>query len=315
MKDKRGHMTRNKKDKGSHIKPFAKPIARGAGSSLPKPLYDYISVLISENRSATYISHDLDRNWKALSAKLKLTAGDMPSERNIQRMVTQQRLKDKSGVWELGNPDFPPRDILSVLQYVIRRTQGNRSSITKVEARHIARIALAAPSLLLPGMTWLLWTLAHMYASHEIKRLPTKALDVYMAFQPWAGQTQWQRYTAAVGDGKGPVPPVPLWSILVGGKYQTYQEFLEADVAIALERSIEPYITRAAQLKAQGYPDKERANMLDNEFPAVDRCLRCLKPIAKPEPATDGLKGKESLCPECQESSELKREIDWKQKS
>lgn len=137
--------------------------------------------------------------------------GVLPSQRTIQRVVADVRVRDTTGVWRLADSDGEDaRCILDVLGWVIRKTNGGKRSFTRAEAQWVLKIYKAAPGADL----WLVWLLARLYMIYESEgRTNTGDLDAYLAMTPWKDAACFKLYKYAVEDDW--VEPVPLWSAMV----------------------------------------------------------------------------------------------------
>jgi hypothetical protein len=76
-----------------------------------------------------------------------------------------------------GDPE-DPRPVLAVLAEVIRMSQGMITSITRSEARLLAKIHRSAPHWS-PERTW---RLTRLYLMREARKQPTADLDALLAF-------------------------------------------------------------------------------------------------------------------------------------
>lgn len=126
---------------------------------------------------------------------------ELPSQRTVRRIVDEYGQILESEPWSLGDAgpgDPDPRLVIPALEGVIAHTNAKVQSITKLEARWIARILAVAPDL----GGWAAYSLAHRYIAREKAEQPTNDLDAFLALAPWrddpreepSGREQWRRW-------------------------------------------------------------------------------------------------------------------------
>ncbi len=237
---------------------------------LPDEIMNYIEVNFYEGKEPTEIFNELmgvypPKKWNKKFPN-HLISEEKPKHtlRTIQRVCERLRVTAASATWGLQNEDFTPQEtkvILKVLKCVVLRTGGRKCTITNNEAKWIARIGQAVPSLCQPGRLWLLWLLSQLYLLYESKEEPTLALDSYVAFEPWSDVHQWREYTSAVRQGL--LPTVPLDAVLIGEG--PYLDILDDEALGKFTRSILPTLERYQELKQRGYTDDEALGKLERE--------------------------------------------------
>lgn len=161
-----------------------------------------IEELALQGRSAAQIHRELDRQeefWRRL-----------PTLRTVQRVVKEITPRDSSGVWRLADspllaersPNSDAALIMPVLAEVIERTEGKRKHLTRSEAAWVARVRTISPTLDM----WNSYMLAVAYVRTTELKASTESLDVLLAYAPWQGKGNSERYVQAVEDGRAPAP-------------------------------------------------------------------------------------------------------------
>lgn len=95
------------------------------------------------NYTPAQIERELRQTYKDERAE------DVPNLRTIQRIVAARRRDDPSGTWHLlGAPGEDARVLMPVIAWVILASKGEKTSLTKAEARAIVAILRVAPDAL-----------------------------------------------------------------------------------------------------------------------------------------------------------------------
>lgn len=136
-------------------------------------------------------------------------AGRLPTLRTVQRYVAELTPTEKSGDWSLvdSEPEYVGT-ILEVLAAAIRRTGGQKRSLTKTEADWILIVRSAAPDL--PARE--VYPLARLYLLRQERNESTLDLDSLLAFAPWRGPSAMTLYRAAVTANQIPWPDI-FWAM------------------------------------------------------------------------------------------------------
>ena len=118
---------------------------------------------------------------------------DVPDARTI-RSIAAEVISDPSDSWTLREADPESAElVMPVLRAVIEQTDGRRERVTVAQAAWIAKLRRAAPDLL----PWSTYVLASFYTNHERLGQPTDHLDKLVAFAPWRGAAERDRYVRA----------------------------------------------------------------------------------------------------------------------
>jgi hypothetical protein len=132
---------------------------------------------------------------------------NVPSARTIRDIVKERRSPEPSAgdAWSPITADTSEAaQVMPVLAAVIAQTSGKRWQLTKEQAALIARIHGVAPDL----PPWSTYVLANAYAATERSSAPVVPLDVLLAFGPWRGAVERDRYWQAVKSGAPALPAV-----------------------------------------------------------------------------------------------------------
>lgn len=167
---------------------------RRRGRSWSAAVLDKVEELHERGMSAVAIAKELEH----LQGKGDLPAADaLPSARSILNIIAELPV-DASGPWHVSETedeaDLPL--LCDVLAEVISLSQG-KSTLTNGEAgwcRTLRRAGCDVP----PNS---LWRLARQLLAAESRDGPRVALDAFVAFRPWAGMEERERYEAALDKG------------------------------------------------------------------------------------------------------------------
>jgi hypothetical protein len=120
--------------------------------------------------------------------------GRAPDPRTVRRIVAEFRAEsdDESAPW---SPDSA--DILACIVPVIERTGGLVRWFSTEQARLLARIRRVAPDL----ECYSAYILARHYQSRLARGASVAKLDAWLAFAPWRGAVERDRYDRAVEAG------------------------------------------------------------------------------------------------------------------
>lgn len=127
--------------------------------------------------------------------------------KTIQRWIKAAfPAEDTSDGWAFTEEvDTDPR-VLSVLAAVIDRTEGRKQFLTQREASWVGSLAKVATGL----EDWPLFRLATEYVYRRTHERDTRDLDAYLAYGPWRGTSDLNRYWGALALGYIPEPPLGL---------------------------------------------------------------------------------------------------------
>jgi len=119
--------------------------------------------------------------------------GRVPSQKTVQRAVQRWRERDESGRWHLDDyDDDTARLVMPVLAALAGHTGGLVSSVSRDEARWIARVREAAPDM----PPFFAWQAAVCYQQRAAEKADTEDLDLLLGFAPWksgeAMDTLWK---------------------------------------------------------------------------------------------------------------------------
>lgn len=163
----------------------------------PPLLLSRIAELAATTASAAEIHRQLTEEAESGTADFR--KGDVPSLRTLQDIVADCRPPDDSGLWSLADADGDEAALVPpMLASLAKQTLGHFRHLTREEARLIARILRAAPDLPL-GLP--LWVLALVYRQRRNRGIPTVDLDTFLAFAPWRGDVERDRYDEALCGG------------------------------------------------------------------------------------------------------------------
>lgn len=164
---------------------------------IERPVKAVIEDLIARGLPPAQIQRELERRVVEGSADV-LEGAVYPSLRTIERMWKRAQPPDPSGPWSLrDSPGSEGILILEVLVEVMKRTKGQRSTLTREEAAWIARVRTVAPSL----PAWGAFRVAHAYVARGEQS--TEDLDQLLAFQPWQSREAFDCYETLVRTDKG----------------------------------------------------------------------------------------------------------------
>lgn len=125
---------------------------------------------------------DIFRFLQQRAKNEKWDENDVPSIRTIQRVVRELKIEQEMSPWTLKDAvDEGARHLLDALKGVIMLSDGRKSVLTREEAEWVLRLRRARPEM--PPL--LAWMLARFYMLYEAKGTDTRALDAYLAFEPW----------------------------------------------------------------------------------------------------------------------------------
>lgn len=174
-------------------------ISRNVTQSRPRPRRSYRRVdgdvrreierqaRLPEPSAATAIQTVLDQDERF--------AGRVPPLRTIQAIARAAAVVDDSEPWRLDDGlGLSAGLILDVLAEVVEQTDGRRRHITRAEATWVVRIRRARPDL----APWAAYMLARDFMAG--KQIEDDTL--LLAFAPWRGDTNLERYERSVGDAQ-----------------------------------------------------------------------------------------------------------------
>lgn len=174
----------------------------------PPLLLSRIAELTATTASAAEIHRQLKQ--EAESGRADFGKGDVPALRTLQDIVADYRPPDDSGLWSLADADGDEAALVPPLLAVLaRQPLGRLRHPTREQARLIARIRRAAPDLPL-GLSLLV--LAIVYRDRRNQGMPTVDLDTFLAFAPWRGGVERERYREALREGW--IEPGPLYEAI-----------------------------------------------------------------------------------------------------
>lgn len=132
--------------------------------------------------------------WKEVSDKGDkegIFTGKVPDFRQFQEHIVAVQRSLKSESWSLTvQTAYQARLIMPVLAAIIERSDGQRLTLTQLEAAKVAMILDAASDI---PPYWAYW-LAHKYIDREERHIPTASLDALLAFTPWRDDKSFQRF-------------------------------------------------------------------------------------------------------------------------
>lgn len=201
--------------------------------------------------------------WWAAAIHRKLTddqrfRGRVPEPRTIQNLVRQATPRDPSGVWVLAEATAEnARLVLPVLAEVLRRTDGRKSHLTRGEGDWISRLGGAVPDL--PG--WWVYELAHRYMRRLSRELPTSPFDELLAFAPWRGEPEFERYMDFVASVHEDWLPGPKGEL----SWDTYEP-----IQLALRMDIERTSTTPLRVVISLGPDDDARRLQRISFNVPD---------------------------------------------
>jgi hypothetical protein len=134
----------------------------------------------------------------------KAFEGRVPSERTVQRIVSEFRSRDRSGAWTME--DGTPEEAAAVFTFlapIIHRTRGRVQSLSKAQVSYLVKI-LAVCTKIPPDMAFFV---ASQYVNRTAAQEPVDDLDAYLAFQPWRGKENSAAYYRAIDSGW--IRPIP----------------------------------------------------------------------------------------------------------
>ena len=127
-----------------------------------------------------------------------------PSFRTIQRWA-QEMGQPAESKWELTDAEEEEIPfVLELVKYMIRRSRGNKTFLTKDEAALAISIHWADTTLASPHV----WALTESYAAARQRGIATTDLDVLLAFRPWRGVPNLMEYCELIKDGVVGIPEI-----------------------------------------------------------------------------------------------------------
>jgi hypothetical protein len=152
-------------------------------------------------------------------------ASDFPSRRAIESWVAAFRTEGGEP-WALTpGTDETAEYVLPVLQAVAEHSEGRVRRIGVETARWVVVVRRAAHDL----DPWRAYIVARWYAAAIASAVSTVGLDLLLAYAPWRGDSEAERYALALAKGRVPVPLPGLWDM------STWPEVREAGARL-LER-------------------------------------------------------------------------------
>lgn len=115
----------------------------------------------------------------------------------IERRWNKLRPRDPSGPWDWrqgGVEDI--RGVLDVLQVVVERTEGRKSSFTSREASMVDTVLRAAPGL----HKWAVYLVVGWAIQSEVEGAHIQEIDYLLMSRAWESPEQLRKYRAAVAD-------------------------------------------------------------------------------------------------------------------
>ena len=144
-----------------------------------------------------------------------------PSFRTIQRWA-QEMGQPAESKWELTDTEEEKIPfVLEILKYVIKRSRGNKTFLTKDEAALAISIHWADTTLASPHV----WALTESYAAARQRGIATTDLDVLLAFRPWRGVPNLMEYCELIRDGGVGIPD--LLDAVLGAELLLGQTYLQ----------------------------------------------------------------------------------------
>ena len=146
------------------------------------------------------------------------------SKRTVERIVSEIRGEagpvPESGttpvavesLWDFTDDD--PEAVFNILEVRRQFALKYRKSLprfTKKDANDLKAVFGAAPGI--PPYCAYVFVQQHSHYQLSQAQTELQALEDYLAFKPWEGRNQYQRYVAAVEEGV--VTKVPAWEALV----------------------------------------------------------------------------------------------------
>lgn len=122
--------------------------------------------------------------------------GRVPTARTVQRVVARYGARDTGEPWSIAEAD--PDDaalVLPVLAEAVCRSGGHWSRFSQGLADWVVRVRRAAPDI---PPAWALEVAVSCF-SHERHAEPLDGLTHMLAFAPWQGQEQRDRYIETMG--------------------------------------------------------------------------------------------------------------------
>jgi hypothetical protein len=134
-------------------------------------------------------------NKAHIHAKIKETYGeDLASYTTVRNIIDQLPLEPEAP-WTYSQENAAAATlILPVIAALVRKTRGQRASVTVEEAHWIVRVRTTAPDL----PPYAAYQLASYYAMRTAFKKPTDDLDAILAFAPWRGWNAFREYQKAV---------------------------------------------------------------------------------------------------------------------
>ncbi len=170
-------------------------------------------------------------------------ASGFPSRRAIESWVATFRTEGGEP-WALApGTEETAEYVLPVLRAVAEHSAGRVRTIGVDTARWVVVVRRAAPDLDL----WRAYLVARWYAAAIAGGVSTVGLDLLLAYTPWRGDQEAERYALALNNGHVPVPLPGLWDM------STWPEVVKAGGRL-LER--DPELRHRDDAPA---PDEERA--------------------------------------------------------
>ena len=154
----------------------------------PRDVIARISVLFNSGYSTAEIAGLIAKENPEGSVRL----------RTVQNYVKE--IRDNGLPWDrMAMSGEDARNVLDVLAFVVRFSNGRKRSFSDDEAKWVAWVYRAAPGL----SAYRIWVLASLYVAEVRKDAPDMSpMDEYIAFQPWVSHENETTYleTVALAD-------------------------------------------------------------------------------------------------------------------
>lgn len=162
-------------------------------SSVPPVIQEKIAELADQGYGGAAIEKALltDPALEALSSEI-------PSKRQIQRLVTKHATGDSSPAWSPVLSQEPPevtRALTAVIADVVEETGGQVTQLTQQEVQYLRGIWTIAPCI----PPWLMYRIAREYIRREAKG-ETTDLDLLLALRPWEGEDAMSRFLLGLAE-------------------------------------------------------------------------------------------------------------------
>ena len=187
---------------------------------------DWIRELaLLQNWSAPQICREIEKRVQEIEEK----GGDrsipvIPHKRTVERLVKEIQAETKStaetveqsiaeeSLWDFIDDEAEAVfNILEVRRQFALKYRRSLPRFTKKEASDLKAVFGAAPGI----PPYCAYVVVQQRSHYQLSQGQTelRALEDYLAFKPWEGRYQYQRYVSAVEEGV--VPKVPAWEALV----------------------------------------------------------------------------------------------------